>query len=59
MPGRQLEAPRGMEISAAAAVWDVLEETGTGCPGWNRCGAAKARGEFVQSCGEAQWDEDE
>ena len=31
-----------------------MEDIGTGCPGWNRCGAAKARGRFVQSSGVAQ-----
>ena len=48
-----LEESPGLENSAAAAVWDVLEEIGTGSPGWNRCGAATARGRFVQSSGVA------
>ena len=47
VPESLLEGPPGLENSAAAAVWDVLEDIGTGSPGWNRCGAAKARGRFV------------
>ena len=42
MPENLLEGSPGRENSAAAAVWDVLEEIGTGSPGWNRCGAAAA-----------------
>ena len=40
VPENLLEGSPGLENSAAAAVWDVLEEIGTGSPGWNRCGAA-------------------
>ena len=31
----------GSGNSASEAVWCVLESIGTGCPGWNRCGASK------------------
>ena len=49
-----LEGSPGLENSAAAAVRDVLEDIGTGSPGWNRCSAATARGQFVQSSGVAR-----
>ena len=54
VPKSLLEGLPGRENSAAAAVWDVLEDIGTGSPGWNRCGAAAARGRFVQSPGVAR-----
>ena len=45
----------GSGNSASEAVWCVLENIGTGCPGWNRCGASKMTGKFVQSSGDKRW----
>ena len=47
----------GRGNSAAAAVWSVLDEIGTGSPGWEKCSAASRRGEFTRSSGEVQWNE--
>ena len=40
--------------SAETAVWDVLDDIGTGSPGWTRCGATKARVAFSPSPDDAR-----
>ena len=57
LPSSLHNASPGHGNSAAEAVWNVLDEIGTGCPGWNGCSAASARGGFTQSSGEVQWSE--